>query len=170
MPFPLPFVPALSYRSGGRKFGAHRSNGRIHAGSDLIAPVGTPIFAVADGIVLFEPRDFYRGTWAMAINHFGYVARYCEFVKPSLMELRSLQRGAPVQAGQVIAHVGKMFHDSMLHFELYTGKLHGELTDRKNKPYQRRADLINSAVLLDRLRNFVQMSHQPIALQGMEAR
>jgi murein DD-endopeptidase MepM/ murein hydrolase activator NlpD len=77
MPFPLPFMPA-GYKTGGRKFGADRPNGRRHAGSDLTAPLGTPIFAVADGLVLDPPRDFYHGTWAFSVNHGGYVVRYCE--------------------------------------------------------------------------------------------
>jgi hypothetical protein len=39
----------------------------------------------------------------------------------------------------------------MLHFELYSGKEPGALTTRKNKPYQRRADLLDPTALLDRL-------------------
>lgn len=66
MPFPLPFVPRQSYKTGGRRFGANRDNGRRkHAGCDLIAPVGTPILAIADGVVMeAAEREFYRGTYA----------------------------------------------------------------------------------------------------------
>ena len=51
MLFPLKQRPALSYHSGVRTFGAPRGNGRLHAACDLIAPVGTPIFAVAKGVI-----------------------------------------------------------------------------------------------------------------------
>jgi murein DD-endopeptidase MepM/ murein hydrolase activator NlpD len=167
MPFPLPFVPP-GYKTGGRKFGASRPNGRKHAGSDLIAPLGTPIFAVADGFVLDEPRDFYHGTWALSINHGAFVVRYCEIRKPSPEDIMKLRRGARVRAGDVIAHVGKMRVDSMLHFEVYAGTLTGPLSVKKNKPYERRADLVNSADLLDRFRHNVLMNNAPIALVHSE--
>jgi hypothetical protein len=56
-----------------------------------------------------------------------------------------------VQAGQVIAHIGKMHTDSMLHFELYRGDVGGPLTQRQNGPFQRRSDLIDPTSFLDRL-------------------
>jgi len=159
MPFPLPFVPILSYKSGGRKFGADRSNGRKHAGCDLIAPVGTPIFAVADGTVLdASKKEFYHHTHALEIQHPGFVARYCEIesVAPGIV------KGKGVQAGQVVAYVGRMFTMSMLHFEIYAGILSGSLTVLANKPYKRRADILNPTAFLDRLSNHVLESHDPV--------
>ena len=42
--FPLPSRPLQSYKSGGCRFGASRSQGnRLHAGCDLIAPPNTEI-------------------------------------------------------------------------------------------------------------------------------
>ena len=48
-------------------------------------------------------------------------------------------------AGQVIAAVGQMHtvKQSMLHFELYSGAAGGQLTDRDQPPYLRRADLMD---------------------------
>jgi murein DD-endopeptidase MepM/ murein hydrolase activator NlpD len=153
MPFPLPFVPIQSYRLGGRRFGADRQKGRKHAGCDLIAPVGTPIVAMADGIVAeWTGREFYHGTFAMAVQHHGFVARYCEIkgVAPGI------GCGTIVKAGDVIAFVGKMHVDSMLHLEIYSGAYgKGGLTNRKNQPFQRRSDLQNPTPLLDRLVNDV---------------
>lgn len=37
-------------------WGAPRPNGRLHAGTDLVAPYGTPTLAVADGVVLRVDR------------------------------------------------------------------------------------------------------------------
>jgi murein DD-endopeptidase MepM/ murein hydrolase activator NlpD len=162
MPFPLPFVPIHSYKAGGRRFGADRDKGRRkHAGCDLIAPVGTPIFAVDDGVVMeAAEREFYRGTFAVVVQHRGYVVRYCE-VKSVAPGIR---RGAVVRAGTVIAYVGKMFVSSMLHFELYRGPYGaGGLTNRKNQPYQRRADLLNPTTFLDRLACHVLQSHEPVS-------
>lgn len=149
MPFPLPFVPIQSYRSGGRRFGAPRQKGRKHAGCDLIAPLGTQILAVQDGVVVeWTGREFYHGTFAMAVQHHGFVARYCEIRGVAT----GIGRGSIVKAGDVIAFVGKMFVDSMLHFETYTQPYGtGGLTNRKNQPFQRRADLQNPTNLLDRL-------------------
>lgn len=68
------------------------------------------------------------------------------------------------RAGEIIAYVGKMKVDSMLHFEVYAGTLQGPLSVPKNKPFERRADLVNSADLLDRLRHQLVMNAAPIAL------
>ncbi len=78
--------------------------------------------------------------------------RYCEIERaPTTIRLHSL-----VKAGDVIAHVGKMYRDSMLHFELYQGPYGGgQLSDTRNKPFNRRADLADPTTLLSRLSNFV---------------
>jgi murein DD-endopeptidase MepM/ murein hydrolase activator NlpD len=115
----------------------------------LIAPLGTEVYAIDAGVVIIPSTPFYRNTNAMAIRHKnGQVVRYCEILaKDTLM----LPEGATVSAGQLIAHVGKMYVDSMLHFELYSGTVTGPLTVRSNQPYQRRADLTDPTPLIDRL-------------------
>ena len=149
MRFPLSFIPKLSYKTGGRVFGAPRGGGRRHAACDLIAPLGTEVFAIADGIVEVASKDFYRGTNYISIRHKdGCVVRYCEVLAGDHIKLH---KGDVVREGQVIAHVGKMHVDSMPHFELYAGTETGELTQRSNPPYQRRKDLRNPTALLDRL-------------------
>jgi len=150
MPFPLPAIPELSYKNAGRKFGAPRDGGkRKHAGCDLIAKLGTEIYAIEDGVVLQGSKDFYHGTNSLVVQHqSGIVVRYCEILKKDEIKL---ERGALVKAGELIAHVGKMNVDSMLHFELYSGSQFGELTQRNNEPFQRRSDLVDPTALLDRL-------------------
>jgi hypothetical protein len=96
--------------------------------------------------------EFYHGAFAMAVQHHGFVARYCEIkgVAPGI------GCGTMVKAGDVIAFVGKMHTDSMLHLEIYSGPYgKGGLTNRKNPPFQRRTDLQNPTTLLDRLVNDV---------------
>ena len=159
MPFPLPTLSKYTYKSGGRVFGAKRANGRLHAGCDLLAPVGTPIYAVADGVVeLASPQEFYHHTKALVVRHGGFVVRYCEVSGFA----DGIVKNKRVAAGDIIAYVGKMLTSSMLHFELYAGTLGGPLTVRSNKPFQRRADLINPTAFLDRLATHLNQSANPV--------
>jgi murein DD-endopeptidase MepM/ murein hydrolase activator NlpD len=149
MPFPLPRVPELSFKTAGRKFGAPRDGGkRSHAGCDLIVPLGTEVYAIEDGIVYEASAPFYHGTNSMVVRHTsGRYVRYCEI----LDEKERLSKGTQVKAGEVIAKVGKMLVDSMLHFELYSGEGTGPFTQRGNGKFQRRSDLIDPTVLLEQL-------------------
>jgi murein DD-endopeptidase MepM/ murein hydrolase activator NlpD len=145
--FPLPFRPKENYHTGGRKFGANRDGGRKHAACDLIAPKGTQICAVEDGDVVGFHKDFYHGTDALEfkLKPSGRIVRYCEIkgLAPGVHVGSGLKEGDP------IAFVGKMHSSSMLHFELYEGTATGNLTDRSNKPFQRRKDLIDPTEYLD---------------------
>ena len=158
--FPFAHCPKESYKERPRAFGAPRSNGtRKHAGCDLIAPVGTPIFAVADGVVIeASNKEFYHRTHSVTIQHPGFIARYCEIMGlgPGIAEKKT------VCGGDVVAYVGRMFTTSMLHFEVYAGILTGRLTVLANKPYKRRSDILNPTPLLDRLSRHVLESHDPI--------
>ena len=146
MVFPLEKVPGLSYKLGGRRFGAKREGGRQHAGCDLIVPLGTPIFSVATGRVLRGPYAFYHGTFAIEVQHHDYMARYCEIKGCA----PGVQVGSVVAEGQLIAYVGKMFVDSMLHFEMYSDSTNtAGLTDKSRPPFMRRRDLVDPAPYLD---------------------
>ena len=171
MRFPLPFHPALSYKTGGRRYGAERKGGRKHAGCDLIAPQGTPVYAVGDGVVIRGPYHFYRGTYALEIRHDGsgtltnFIVRYCEIEKVA----DGIAHGVRVREGQEIAYVGKMFRDSMLHFEMYKndGSFRGPLTQRNNPPTQRRGDLIDPSPYLDRWPVVLDFSDEPVRIVGL---
>jgi murein DD-endopeptidase MepM/ murein hydrolase activator NlpD len=151
MGFPLEAAPTLSYGTGGRRFGAARAGGRRHAACDLIAPLNTPILAVENGVVIRGPYPFYHGTDAIEVRHTHFIVRYCEIRGAA----EGIGVGSQVTEGQVIAYVGRMYHDSMLHFEMYSGvdgdgnPLTGQLTQRNNPPYQRRIDLIDPTPYLD---------------------
>src|SRR5262249_61241181 len=56
--------------------------------------------------------------------------------------------GTPVAEGQVIAYVGRMYVDSMLHFEMYNNTASGPLSGGPG-PYKRRSDLIDPTPFLD---------------------
>lgn len=103
--------------------------GRLHAGIDLAAPTGTPIYAAADGVVLdagcTSPRCDIPGSLQMPgcgfrvnINHGGgIVTRYCHAVDLNVAP------GQQVAAGQVIGWVGSTGHSTgpHLHFETHRG-------------------------------------------------
>jgi murein DD-endopeptidase MepM/ murein hydrolase activator NlpD len=148
MLFPLHFRPKESYHDAPRSFGARRDHGtRKHAGCDLYAPVNTAIIAVEDGLIL-SAGPFYDGTWSIVVDHTEFVVRYGE-VQANLP--KGVAAGQKVSRGQIIAKVGRLKHitQSMLHFEMFGGDEDGALTDRSNKPYMRRSDLLDPTSYLD---------------------
>jgi murein DD-endopeptidase MepM/ murein hydrolase activator NlpD len=144
--FPLRTRPTADYHMGGLRFGASRDNGRKHAGCDLVAPKGAEIIAVDDGTVINGPYAFYHGTFALEVRHTYLVVRYGEISGVAT----GIQVGARVTRGQVIAYVGKMNVDSMLHIEMYSGFDSGPLTVRANIPFERRLDVMDPTDFLDR--------------------
>ncbi len=148
MAFPLSFVPKKSWHERPRSFGAPRNNGkRKHAGCDLYAPPGTPVFAVADGTVL-SFRPFYLGSNAIVVEHPDFLVRYGE-VRTKLAP--GVAVGGIVRKGQKIGEVSQLagLDISMVHFEMYSGSLSGALTVATG-PFKRRADLIDPTEILDR--------------------
>jgi murein DD-endopeptidase MepM/ murein hydrolase activator NlpD len=143
------------YHKGGIAFGANRS-GRAHAACDLPAPVGTPIYAVADGKVIQKPYGFYLETDALEINHGAFTLRYGEIMPGSA----KFKAGDPITKGQLLAKVGRLkgSKSSMLHIEMYAGTGKGDLTVRDPKTsikrkdgvsFQRRSDLVDITPFLD---------------------
>jgi hypothetical protein len=139
--FPYTQAATTDYLTSPRNFGAGRSGGRKHAGADLYAPVGRPIYAVGDGTVT-DFHEFYDGTYALVIDHGSFVVRYGE-IQGRLPQ--GIRIGSRVVRGQHVASVGLLvsLRMSMLHFERYSGSGRGPLTVRSNWPYQRRSDLVN---------------------------
>ncbi|MCB0311199.1 MAG: M23 family metallopeptidase [Bdellovibrionales bacterium] len=106
-------APRLSSKFGDR-YHPIKHAVRHHGGVDLAAPVGAPIRAVADGIVVFS--DPYAGYGKLVVithsngltTHYGH----CH-------ELR-VAPGTRVKAGQIIATVGSTGRSTgpHLHFEV----------------------------------------------------
>ena len=76
----------------------------MHFGVDFEAPCGTPVLAIADGLVRFEDAEgFGAGPHSLVIDHpgTGYSSLYGH-----LLEYTNLGRGTLVERGQQIALTG----------------------------------------------------------------
>lgn len=142
-----------SYKNGYRQFKSRRNKGRrLHAGCDLLANVGTPILAMADGKVVRNLYHFYSGTYALEVKHRyqgkWILVRYGE-VKQRVAP--GIKKGTEVKQGDVIAYVGRLGSgSSMLHLEMYDdGENRGRLTVLGRNKFMRRSDVRDPTPLLD---------------------
>ncbi len=88
-----------NYRVGAR-FGATGSWSRHHTGQDFPAPIGTPIYAVASGIVLSPTAGGWAGTNVVIQHANGGATLYAHMSK------RVVSTGQAVKAGTLIGYVG----------------------------------------------------------------
>lgn len=103
-------------------WGAPRSGGRRHEGTDIFAPRGTPVYAVADGRITRLRADVpgSRGGnqfWLTAKDGTKYFYGHLDgFAK-------GIGLGVPVRAGDVIGYAGKTGLTTVvhLHFEVHPG-------------------------------------------------
>jgi murein DD-endopeptidase MepM/ murein hydrolase activator NlpD len=102
--FSLP-LPEGSFRQSARFGGQRILNGvpeRPHYGSDLAAPIGTPVMAPADGQVSFaETGLHYEGALILIDHGQGLVSAYLHLSKVEVAA------GQKVKRGQLIGAVGK---------------------------------------------------------------
>ena len=99
----------------GARFGATGSWSRHHTGQDFPAPVGTPIYAVASGIVLSPTAGGWAGTNVVIQHSNGGSTLYAH------MSRSSVSSGQAVKAGQLIGYVGVTGRSfgAHLHMEYY---------------------------------------------------
>jgi murein DD-endopeptidase MepM/ murein hydrolase activator NlpD len=119
-------------------WGATRSEGRTHEGIDIMAPLGAPVRAAADGrIVKFF--DSVRG--GVTIYQFDTSERFVYYYAHLSRRAPGLAEGAVVRQGDVIAYVGRSGNAPVphLHFEIQ------RLTDER---HWWEADSINPYPLL----------------------
>lgn len=121
--YPLPNKVAIGSGFGMR---THPVTGKqqMHSGVDMGAPSGTPILAVADGVVESSGELGNCGN-GIRINHSGgYMSVYCHASK---LEVKS---GQSVKSGQTIALVGSTGMSTGTHLHLGMKK-DGEWIDPK---------------------------------------
>jgi len=106
-------------------YGSPRPGGRRHMGNDLFAPVGTPLVAVVDGNVWFQP-DPLGGNAAYVDGVDGRTYYYAHLND-------TVGGNRPVKAGEIIGHVGTTGDAQgappQLHFEIRLGNANGPRID-----------------------------------------
>ena len=125
-----PFVPVVGtpdYGTAANAFGAARS-GHVHAGHDLFAPAGTPLVAVADGVVAETGTDGSQGNYAYLYDP----KRERTYVYMHMLAPADVEAGQRVDAGEELGRLGctgSCWGDH-LHFEIRAGRgIAGEATD-----------------------------------------
>ena len=98
-------------------WGATRSEGRTHEGIDILAPLGTPVRAAADGRVV-KFFDSVRG--GVTIYQFDTSERFVYYYAHLNRRAAGLMEGAVVRQGDVIGYVGMTGNAPVphLHFEI----------------------------------------------------
>ncbi len=94
---------------------------KLHTGIDFSAPLGTPIYATADGRVERTQVRFSGYGKLIEIDHgFGYKTRYAH------MNEFTVHEGQMVKRGQIIGYVGNsgMSTAPHLHYEVYKNGKH----------------------------------------------
>lgn len=117
-------------------WGARRSGGRRHKGTDILSPRGTPIVAVAPGTVKLMGKQRLSGYWIKIEHGDGWVTTYMHLNNdtPGTDDGRGshnaafapgLEVGDRVEAGQLIGWVGDSGNaertTTHTHFELKHG-------------------------------------------------
>jgi murein DD-endopeptidase MepM/ murein hydrolase activator NlpD len=100
-------------------FGAARS-GRSHMGQDFAAPIGTPIYAIADGCVTISQGGYGGYGETVEISHPALSGSGALSTLYGHMNTRAVSVGQCVTAGQYLGEVGNTgwVSGSCLHFEV----------------------------------------------------
>ncbi len=117
----MDFSIRQSGASVGRKINPFYKTVAVHNGMDLLAALGTPVLAGADGTVVKAVKNGKREGSSVTINHNnGYVTVYNHLGKIKV------RKGQRVKQGEMIAEVGLtgMSFAPHLHYEVwYNGKV-----------------------------------------------
>ncbi|HSN54385.1 MAG TPA: M23 family metallopeptidase, partial [Candidatus Sulfomarinibacteraceae bacterium] len=99
-PSPVPSGRPVAHAVVTAEFGAPRGRG-FHQGVDLAVPKGSPVWATADGEVVFAGRDGRYGRTVVIDHGSGYRTRYAH------LKTIETERGKRVRRGDVVGRVGK---------------------------------------------------------------
>lgn len=95
-----------------------------HKGIDVAAPIGTPIYAPADGVIVFSGRKDGFGNFIMIAHGYGVVTGYGHSAQNLVVS------GQVIKRGEQIATVGQTGRTTgpHLHYEIW---LNGRVVDPK---------------------------------------
>jgi murein DD-endopeptidase MepM/ murein hydrolase activator NlpD len=129
-----PVVGAVAGRDYGNDWGYPRSGGRTHEGNDIFAPRGTPVVAVADGVVTrWNPPSAPTGLGGITVTYrtadgSQWYNAHLDTVAPGIAP------GATVTQGQTIGTVGNTGNARTTPPHLHLGRQLGD--GRWVNPYQ----------------------------------
>lgn len=125
--FSNPMHPGTYYVSSNYGWRTHPITGKqkLHAGTDLAAGLGTPIYAADAGTVLYAGAATGFGHWVVIDHNNGYISVYGHSYGHQLY----VSPGQQVSKGQHIAGVGSDGGSTgnHLHFEIHRGSLGNSL-------------------------------------------
>ena len=96
-------IRGLTARDIHDTFNEGRSNGQPHEAVDLLAPRGTPILAVAAGVI---QKLFLSKPGGITIYEFDPQGEYCYYYAHLERYAEGLHEGMRVRQGEVIGYVG----------------------------------------------------------------
>lgn len=128
--FPLLAGTYTSTDSFGPRIDPYTGVQRFHAGSDLAAPMGTPILAIADGVVTFAGQ---RGTYGglIIVEHTVSGERVASYYAHMYDHGIHVTEGDTVAAGHHIGDVGSAGKSTgpHLHLEIHPGGANAPAVD-----------------------------------------
>lgn len=95
-----------------------RTVGNGHAGADMVSNAGTPIFAVAGGVVRISSESYYGYGVAVIIDHVVGGQRVSSTYAHMTNGTRAVSAGQTVSAGQLIGRVGNTGNSYGAHLHL----------------------------------------------------
>ena len=147
-------IAGLRYKDIRDSFQDRRGANRSHEATDILAPRGTPVFAVADGTI---QRLFFSKPGGITIYEFGLDEKFCFYYAHLERYADGLAEGMRVARGQTIGYVGTSGNAPAdtphLHFAIFllgAGKKWWE--GEAINPYPALMDALKSASTLTRPR------------------
>ena len=96
LPFGMPTEGARLTSDFGPRRDPFRRGSAMHEGIDFAAPAGTPIYATADGVVVFSGRQRGYGNIVKIRHAFGFETVYAHLSKSRVRVGQRVQRGARI--------------------------------------------------------------------------
>ncbi|MCC6550617.1 MAG: M23 family metallopeptidase [Ignavibacteriaceae bacterium] len=89
---------------------------RMHEGIDIITPVGTPVYAAADGEIVFVGRNSGYGLMVEIDHGFGYRTIYAHLSSSQIKEGSKIKRGTLIaKTGNSGLSTGPHLHYEIIH-------------------------------------------------------
>jgi len=103
-----------------RGFEANAILSNPHLGLDIVAPTGTPIKAVADGVILFSGWTTDGGNILIIEHDYGFVSVYKHNERNLVSQLEKVEKG---QVIALLGNTGKITSGPHLHLEIWQNGL-----------------------------------------------